>query len=75
MANSLKILSVNCRGLHCKKKRLSVFKYLQSLKHNIYCLQDTHFTHDMYRNIYSEWGSEIYLSNNKSNKRGVAILF
>ena len=52
-----------------------MFQYLHSLKHNIYCIQDTHFTPDMYQNIYSEWGSEIYLSYNSSKSRGVAILF
>ena len=65
MANSLKILSVNCRGLNNKN----------NLKHDIYCIQDTHFTSDTYQNIYSEWGSEIYLSYNSSKSRGVAILF
>ena len=75
MANSLKILSVNCRGLNNKNKRLSVFQYLHNLKHDIYCIQDTCFTPDMYQNIYSEWGSEIYLSYNSSKSRGVSILF
>ena len=75
MANSLKILSVNCRGLNNKNKRLSVFQYVHNLKYDIYCIQDTHFTPDMYQNIYSEWGSEIYLSYNSSKSRGVAILF
>ena len=32
MVNSLKILSVNCRGLNNKNKRLSVFQYLHEWK-------------------------------------------
>ena len=69
------ILSANCRGLNGTKKRQQVFTYLKSLKYDIYCLQDCHFTRDMYEQIYAEWGSECILGCFKSNSRGVAILF
>ena len=75
MPSNLNIMSFNCRGIHTKKKRISDFHHLKNLKHNIYCLQDTHFTNDMYSTIYSEWGNEIFLSCNTSQSRGVAILF
>ncbi len=71
----INIMSLNCRGLHGVKKRLMVFQHLKSLKYNIYCIQDTHFTKDMYKTIYSQWGSEVFMSYNSSNSRGVAILF
>lgn len=43
----VKILSGNCQGLGDVAKRRDVFfYYLRSLKYNLYCLQDTHFTKD-----------------------------
>lgn len=42
----VKIISVNCQGLGDVAKRWDVFNYLRSLKYNLYCLQDTHFTKD-----------------------------
>jgi len=34
---------------------------------------DTHFTPDIYKSIYSEWGSECFLSYGSANSRGTAI--
>lgn len=42
----VKIISVNCQGLGDVAKRRDVFNYFRSLKYNLYCLQDTHFTKD-----------------------------
>ena len=70
----LGVLSFNCRGIRSKNKRLSLFNHLKDLNYNIFCLQDTHFTPEMYKTIYSEWGSDIYISCKSSNSRGVAIL-
>jgi exonuclease III len=73
--NDLNIVSLNCRGLNGKCKRLKVFNYLKKFKAQIYCLQDTHFTPDMYNTIYSEWGHECFLSYGTSNSRGTGIFF
>jgi len=73
MTSNLNIVSLNCRGLNGKLKRLKVFNYLKELNANIYCLQDTHFTPDMYKTIYSEWGSECFLSFGSAYSRGTAI--
>ena len=51
----LKILSLNCRGLHGNNKRRDLFNYLKDLKYHIYCLQDTHFTKDQEQKIYAQW--------------------
>ena len=45
--NLITISSTNCRGLGEYTKRKDVFNYLRNKGHNIYCLQDTHFTKSM----------------------------
>ena len=69
------IISINCQGLGCYKKRKDVFNYLHNLNANIYCLQDTHFTSDIENQIISEWGYHALFSSHTSNSRGVSILF
>ena len=66
---------MNCSGIHDKDKRTKMFEYIKELHCDMYCLQDTHFTHDLYRVIYTEWGAYCYFSCGTSNSRGVAILF
>ena len=75
MENNFKILSVNCQGLNDFKKRKDVFDFLRHKAFNIYCLQDTHFTREMEKIVYAQWGYKVHFSNYKSNARGTAILF
>ncbi len=75
MASTIKIISLNCRGLRDNYKRADLFNYLQLKKYNIYCLQDTHFTEDDETLIRSQWGHDCFISPGRSNARGVAILF
>lgn len=70
----VKIISVNCQGLGDVAKRWDVFNYLRSLKYNLYCLQDTHFTIDNENEVRNLWGSQCYFSSFSSNSRGVAVL-
>ena len=72
---SLKVLSVNCQGLGDINKRRDVFNYLRNMNHNIYCLQDTHFTLETENDIRTLWGYDCFFSTYSSNSRGVAILF
>ena len=72
----LKIISYNTQGLHGIQKRIDVFDYIKSKKCHIYCLQDTHFTHEDEINIRDQWGnSNCIFSNYQSNARGVAVFF
>ena len=75
MASNVKIISVNCRGLSDVKKRKDVFNYLRNLKANIYCLQDTHLIESDTNKIRAEWGYDCYICGNRTEARGVAILF
>lgn len=49
--------------------------YLKDKNHNVFFLQDIHFTCDEEQNIQIFWGGKIYFSSFKTNSRGVAILF
>lgn len=51
----LEILTVNCQGLGKYKKRSDVLNYLKDKNHNIYFLQDTHFTCDEEQNMHIFW--------------------
>ena len=60
--NTVKILSLNCRGLRDFKKRKDVFRYLQDKKASIYCLQDTHLLRSDDNLIHAQWGHPFTLS-------------
>ena len=73
--SSIKIISMNARGLRNNVKRRDVFKWLREHKYDICCLQDFHCTNEL-ENVYrSEWGGNCLFSNYSSASRGVAILF
>lgn len=73
--SSIKISSLNCQGLGNYQKRRDVFQFLRQKQYNIYCIQDTHFDHKMYRQVRAEWGYECILAPNNTRSRGVAVLF
>ncbi|KAK6171911.1 hypothetical protein SNE40_018332 [Patella caerulea] len=69
MDSSLKILSMNCRGLGDKQKRRDVFQYLKQKHTNIVCLQDVHFDDKKEPIIIcgyttAAWGVTILFNNN-----------
>ena len=72
--NTLKIASLNCRGLGDFYKRRDLFHYLREKHFSFYMLQDTHFTPGLEERIRREWGYDVYFSSYNSNSRGVAIL-
>ena len=74
MDDTLKIASLNCRGLGGFHKRRDVFSFLREKNFSIYLLQDTHFTCDIEERISREWGYDCYFSSFRSNSRGVSIL-
>jgi len=75
MANEIRIISQNVRGLGNYSKRLKLFNYY-SAKSDIVMFQETHSikqTNVEWSNNLSEW--EILFSNGKSNSRGVCTAF
>ena len=72
--DTIKLISANCRGLQCKRKRYDVINYMKSKKPNILCLQDTHLTKEDEFNIKTFWEGEVILHGIYKNSCGVAIL-
>lgn len=74
---SLKILSANCQGLGGINKRRDVLNHFKREKcmYDIYCLQDTHFTSKMQKDVKKMWHGKCFFSFFSSHSRGVAILF
>ena len=71
----LSILSLKCRGINSIQKRLNTLGYIKKPNADIYCLQDTHFTSKLTKEIYNEWNGECVHSFARSNAHGVSILF
>ena len=74
MESTLKIASLNCRGLGEFTKRRDLFHFLREKKLSVYLLQDTHFTTEVEERVRREWGYDAFFSSFASNSRGVAIL-
>ena len=72
--NNIKVLSANCQGLRNHEKRFDVLSYFKEEKVNILCLQDTHLIESDIKALKTIWDGDIYLSGNKTNSRGVAVL-
>ena len=70
---SLRILSLNVRGLQNNKKRRAIFNYCRN-RADISILQETHSLPKNEQVWQTEWGSRIWFSHGSSNAKGVCIL-
>ena len=70
---SLKILSLNTRGISDVLKRRAIFNFYRN-KAAIICLQETHSTAENELIWSSEWGGDILFSHGTTKSRGVCIL-
>ena len=75
MEDTLKIISLNCRGLANDFKRRDTLNFLREKKPDIILLQDIHIGENNANRIILEWGFEGFISPGSSRSRGVAILF
>ena len=75
MADTIKVVTVNCQGLSTPSKRKDVLNFYKSKKYSIICFQDTHFIPDLEPYIESQWGYKCIFNSYCSNSRGVAIFF
>ena len=72
---SLKLLSLNVRGLRQEIKRKSIFNYFRKKHADIVFIQESHAL-DSDNTIWkNQWGGEIVFSNWTSKARGVMVLF
>ena len=68
----IKIASLNCLGISKKIKRKTIFK--QCLKYDIICLQETHITHEKYKQWKLDWQGDMYYSVGSNVSKGQIIL-
>ena len=72
---TLRLISVNVRGLRSKLKRKSVFTYFRERKYDIICLQETYITKDVSDGWEKEWGGKLISNDFPSHSSGQVILF
>ena len=77
MSESVKLLSVNVRGLSNFKKRRAIFTWCRKRNADFIFLQETHLhvTIEHETCWRHEWGAEIISTPGTSDARGVAVLF
>ena len=75
MSESVKLLSVNVRGLNNCKKRKTIFTWCGKWNADFIFLQATHSTVENEMPWRHEWGAEIITAHGTSDARGVAVLF
>ena len=69
------VISANCQGLRSMLKTTDVLNYMKERGANILCLQDTHWLNTDEPRIRKIWGNECIVNGQRTNSRGVAILF
>ena len=72
---TLRIGSMNVRGLSNVAKRVDVFCWLKNKNFSIYCLQDIHVGAKYESEFIRDWGHNIVMSSFSSESHGVAVLF
>ena len=72
---SLKITSLNVRGINGEQKRKDMSDYLEKLNSNIYFLQDIHCNKEQESIFKKDWEGKMCIAPGTSNSRGTAILF
>ena len=73
--SNIKIVTLNCRGLASKQKRIDLFSKLKEGKNDILLLQDVHWDNETLIQVKEEWGYKLSCATHTTNARGTAILF
>ena len=71
---SIKLLSLNVKGLSNFHKRRAFFSWCRKQKADLIVLQETHSTLERQDQWRKEWGASVLFSHGSTNARGVAIL-
>ena len=75
MADTIKVLSCNVRGLADSIKRRQLFNYIHRVKADIVLMQETHCTKNKEKIFKAQLGYKMIFDNGESNARGVCIAF
>ena len=71
----LNVLTLNVQGLNIPQKRVKAFRYFQTKKAHILCLQETHFTPNTTPKFFHASYPQVYTASAQSKKRGTLIAF
>ena len=74
MAEVLRLISLNCRGLRNHEKRTTLFRIAKELRAQIILLQETHFIQNDIDELRIQWGKNMYHSYGTNRARGTSIL-
>ena len=74
MAELLKIMSWNVRGLNDKVKRTAIFRYIKSVQPHVILLQETHLDGSRVLALKRPWIQRIFNATYSTYARGVSIL-
>ena len=74
MTNTLKLVSLNVRGVNNFHKRRTIFTWCRKRKADIIFLQETHLRKELEKQWMNEWGGKIFFSHGSPNSCGVAVL-
>lgn len=72
--NSLKITSLNVRGIRDNTKRKAIFMLCRQQNSDLILLQDTHSVCSDVKIWKSQWGDQCFFNHASSQSAGVAIL-
>ena len=67
---TLRLFSVNVRGLRSKLERQSVFSYFKERRYDIICLQETYITKDVSGGWEKGWGGKLISNDFSSQSSG-----
>ena len=70
---SIKIESINCRGIRNREKRVDIFNKAREQHIHILCLQETHITMEDLNTIKDDWSVTFHISGKETNSDGVLI--
>ena len=73
MAEQLKIISLNCRGLRDKNKRKNLFFWLKNNNFHIILLQETFWTEDIKNEVEKDWGGKMVAEAVPTGARGLCF--
>ena len=74
-AKSLKLLSLNVRGVSNFHKRQSIFTWCCRKKTDIILFQETHLTKETEKQWRNEWGGKIFICSHGSPNSGGVMVF
>ena len=71
---SVKIISLNVRGIRNEIKRRTIFNYCRD-RADISCLMETHSDEKSIKSWILEWGGKMIYAHGETDSKGVCILF